>query len=377
MTIRLLLTARDAAAALHLTQIALAARGDARFDVAIAAQEPAARYFRSAGLPVRAVQALAARDAAAPQAEALRTLARQLLADTRPDLALTGLSTPFDAGLDEAVLAESAVPTVLFQDFWGEQNLLLGRAADHVLAVDEEAVHLNRQRFGIESTLVGSARHAVYRDVVQAQSRAGLRAALGVPDAARLIGFFGQALHHLPGYRRTVQQFVAAVAALPGAPVRVLVRPHPREDQRQREATEALFADSGVAVVHAREGTVEDALAACDVSCSLFSTCTYDAAYLNRFATAPVTVPISMLFDPEIASYCAQHVNFETFPYHRAGVVLAVHDGDALGATLADALQPATREAVWRRAHETLPDPVLAPARALDALAAIAGRRAA
>ncbi len=375
MTIRLLITARDAAAALHLTQVALAARGDARFQIEIAAQEPAARYFREAGLPVRNVEALAARDASAAQAAPLRALARQLLADLRPDLALTGLSTPFDAGLDEAVLVESAVPTVLFQDFWGEQNLLLGRGAQHVLAVDDEAAHLNRQRFGIESVVVGSARHAVYRDVVRAQSRARLRAALGVADDAGLIGFFGQALHHLPGYRRTVEAFVAAVAALPGAPMRVLVRPHPREDQRQREATQALFAGSGVAVVHAREGTVEDALAACDVSCSLFSTCTYDAAYLNRFADAPVTVPISMLFDPEIVRYCAQHVNFETFPYHRAGVVLAVHEQAALGAALADALQPATRAAVWRRAHETLPDPVLAPARALDAIAAIAARR--
>jgi hypothetical protein len=372
MTIRLLITARDAAAALHLTQVALAGRIDPRFRIEIAAQEPAARYFRDARLQMRVIEPLAARSIDAPNADALRTLARQLLAETAPDVVMTGLSTPFDAGLDEAILSESPVPTILFQDFWGEQNLLLGKGADHILAVDEEAVLLNRRRYGVDSILVGSARHAAYRALNSTGARSRLRARLGIPDDAPLIGFFGQALHHLPGYQRTVEHFVAAVAALPGPAVGVLVRPHPREDQQQRAATVALFAASGLTVVHAPDGTVEDALMTCDVSCSLFSTCTYDAAYLNRFAAAPVTVPLSMLFDPEIVRYCEQHVNFATFPYHRVGAVLAVHDPDALGQTLAEALQSPVKQAVWQRAHEHLPDPGRAPRLALEAVARIA-----
>jgi hypothetical protein len=187
------------------------------------------------------------------------------------------------------------------------------------------------------------------------------------PDA-RVIGFFGQALHHLDGYRRTVMQFVQTLAAME-EPVTLLVRPHPRENAQQRSATAALFTDSGLSWVSAQEGTVEDALISCDVACSLFSSCTYDAAYLNRFSSHPVTVPVSMLFDPEIVSYCEQHVNFETFPYHRMGAVLAVHDPDQLPSVLSQSLLPSVHQTVWLRAHEHLADPAAAPQLALDTIA--------
>ncbi len=367
MTLRLLITARDVAAALHLVQVALAARADARFEVSIAAQQPAARHFQEAGLQVRLFEPLSTRAADTENAARLRALAAGLLADVRPDVVLTGLSTPFDAGLDEAV------PTVLFQDFWGEQNLLLGKAADLILAVDDEALRLNLRRYGRDSVRVGSARHAAYRSLDIPDLRRRIRSRLGLAPEERLIGFFGQALHQLAGYQRTVEHFVRAAAGLPET-ASVLIRPHPREDARQRAATEALFAHSGLRLAPPLEGAVEDALIACDVACSLFSSCTYDAAYLNRFSATPVTVPVSMLFDPEIVSYCEQHVNFETFPYHRFGAVLAVHEKEELAAVLRRALQAATHEAVWANAHRHLADPASAPGKALDAVAAFASR---
>lgn len=367
MTIKILITARDVAAALHLTQIALAARADSRFQVVIAAQQPAAAHLIRGGFNVREIGPLSASSSQSPQADQLRTLARDLLLDVAPDVVLVGLSTPFDAGLDEAVLAQSGVPSVLFQDFWGEQNLLLGKGADLILAVDDEAVLLNQRRFGCDSTLVGSARHAAYRALDIAGARQRTRAALGVAIDTPMIGFFGQALHHLDGYQRTVHHFVQSVASLP-AQLSVLVRPHPRENEQQRAATESLFTNSGLNWVSAPDGSVEDALIACDVSCSLFSSCTYDAAYLNRFSDTPVTVPVSMLFDREIVSYCEQHVNFDTFPYHRTGAVLAVHDKEQLAEVLEQSLQATTHHAVWQKAHDHLADPAAAPMMALEAI---------
>lgn len=367
MTTRLLITARDVAAALHLVQVAIACRADTRYEILIAAQQPAARHFVEAGLPVREIPALKARSADCGEAAQLRAIARQLLAEYAPDVVLAGLSTPFDAGLDEAMLAEATVPTVLFQDFWGEQNLLLGKPADLVLAVDDEAGLLNFERFGIRSRVVGSARHAAYAALRIADTRQDVRSRLGIAPSESVVGFFGQALHQLPGYARTVEAFVTALAAIP-VPFRLIVRPHPREDAAQRRMTQELFRRSGIVPVGDVEGPVERALIACDVVCSLFSTCTYDTAYLNRFSPEPVAVPISMLFDEEIDAYCRQHVNFETFPYHRAGVVLSVHNRQDLAPTIRRSLESSCRREVWLSARANLPDPGAAPARVLAAI---------
>lgn len=362
------MTARDVAAALHLVEVAKACGGDPRFELHVAAQDPAAAHFTRARIAVRKLQLPAAKLADSPQAAALRRAAGEFLAEIRPDVVLTGLSTPFDAGLDEAVLAEARVPTALFQDFWGEQNLLLGRGADHVLAIDAEAAARNLKRYGIQSRIVGSARHSAYAGIDIRGARARVRSAGQVGGEALVVGFFGQAMHALAGYRRTIEGFVDAVRGQ-ASPVRVLLRPHPREDARQRAETESIFRQSGIAVLLADTGPVEDALAACDVVVSLFSTCTYDTAYLNRFSAEPVAVPMSLLFDREIADYCRQHGNYIEFPHHTLGLVRPVYEATQLRPMLEDALRPESCRDVWERAHRHLPDPAGAPQRVLDTIA--------
>lgn len=365
MTIRLLMTARDVAAALHLVQIAKRCQSDPRFELIIAAQQPAARHFVEAGLAVREVPPMMARTSDGEQADMLRATARQLLLDVAPDAVLVGLSTPFDAGLDEAVLAVAEVPTILFQDFWGEQNLILGKAANLLLAVDLEAAKLNQARFGTASKIVGSARHAAYvqMDIVGIRQR--VRSRLQVQQDEMVIGFFGQALHHLPGYARTLERFIDALQSVQKT-FKLIVRPHPREDETQRRKTEAMFLTSGIAASFDVEGSVESSLVACDVVCSLFSTCTYDAAYLNRFSSEPIAVPISMLFDSEIEAYCRQHVNFSSFPYHVNEVVLPVFQFSALTETIERSMQPQRRADIWNNAQLHLPDPARAPLNVLN-----------
>ena len=365
MTIRLLITARDVAAALHLIQIAKHCKSDPRFELIVAAQQPAARHFMEAGFSVRLVPPMMAQFADGAQAELLRAMARQLLDDIAPDAILVGLSTPFDAGLDEAMLAVAEVPTILFQDFWGEQNLILGTAADMVLAVDAEAAKLNMERFGIASRVVGSARHAAYIQMDITEIRGRIRKRLQVKPEEIVIGFFGQALHSLPGYARTLDRFVEALQDL-DRPFKLIVRPHPREDEFQKKKTESLFTDSGIAPSFDLEGSVENSLLACDVVCSLFSTCTYDAAYLNRFSKEPIAVPISMLFDAEIETYCRQHVNFSSFPYHTYEVVIPVFQSAMLTETIVRSLEPQRRREIWANSQKHLSDPAEAPQNSLN-----------
>ena len=59
--------------------------------------------------------------------------------------------------------------------------------------------------------------------------------------------------------------------------------------ERRRQDMAAAYRQSGalyalgVDCICARGWSVEEALLFCDVACSAFSNCTYDAAYLNRF----------------------------------------------------------------------------------------------
>ncbi len=365
--IRLLVSARDVAAALHLTEVARAARHDPRFEVLLVAQEPALGHFVAAGLDVHPVKACAAKALDSEEAIELLQIARRLLEELRPDVVLVGLSTPFDAGIDEALLAEAEMPTLLFQDFWGEQNLILGHGADKVLSIDAEAARRNMIRFGTVSIVVGSPRHAAYATVDLRGVRARMREQAGAGERP-VLGFFGQALHRLGGYARTVEGFIEAAATLRPEPF-VFVRPHPRETPEQRARTAAMFRGLPFPTLVHEAGPVETTLVACDVVCSLFSTCTYDAAYLNRFSAEPVAVPMSMLFDDEIAAYMRHHVNFETFPYHTAGIVRAVYDRASLAPTLQAATQELTRRQVWKAANDFLPEPEDAPKRILDRVA--------
>lgn len=372
MPIRLLITARDVAAALHLVEVARAGARDSRVDITVVAQEPAAKQFTNAGLAVRTVAWPIVRSGDAPEARALRDNARALLDELKPDVVLTGLSTPFDASLDEAILAEARVPTALYQDFWGEQNLILGRGADHILAIDQQAADRNRDRFDHSSTVVGSARHSAYASLDIAAARRRVRQAIGASDEEPIVGFFGQALHRMPGYRRTVAHFIACMSELANPP-RLILRPHPREDAAQRAETAAMFATAGLDMAPSPQGSVEDAIVASDVVVSLFSICTFDAAYLNRFAQAPVTVPMSLLFDEEIAAYCRQHGNYFDFAHHTQGLVKPVYDAGELRGALDNALLPETRRDVWARAQRYLPDPAQAPQRVLNHLVMMAG----
>jgi len=356
MTLRLLVTIRDVSAALHLVQVVQALEDDARFETRILAQQPASRILSAMGIAHTEIRASAAVTTESPEAQALLAIARSELAAYRPDAVLAGLSTPFDGGIDEAVLAEADVPTYLLQDFWGEQNKFFGKGAGLFFVLDATAAEMNRRRFGVESVIVGSARHAAYAKIDLPALRRSARRKLGISADAPVIGFFGQALNRLPGYRRTVLTFIRAVESLGGG-VETLVRIHPRETEKDAAETLAAFAASGLKPVIVNSGSVEECLAACSVVCSLFSNCTYDASYQNYYSAVPLSVPVSLLFDVEIAEYYRKRVDFEELPLHRHRLVLPVYRQDAVANVLATALTEREKFQISGRAKKHLSDP--------------------
>lgn len=368
MTLRVLMTARDAGAAFHLIEIANAARrrGDIALD--FATQEPATRYFRAAGIATRPVDLPSASRPDTPEGAALLRAARQLIDETRPEMLLSGLSTPFDAGIDEAAVAAFDGPSFVMQDFWGEANLMFGKPADLYLALDEEGVRLSAERHGLAATVVGSPRHSAYADLDLAGIRAKERRRLGISPDTTVFGFFGQALHALEGYRRTLRRFVEAVLAQE-RPCAVFYRPHPRESAEEGRWTYDLLRASGVRCVLGDAVKVEHALLACDVVCSMFSNCSYDVAYLNYFSPAPLITPVSLFFDADIVAYFRRMVRLAEFPYLKTGLVKAVREAGDLAGALAEAAAPADRARHWRNAR-SLADPSKAADRVLDAILA-------
>src|SRR5437868_6346689 len=102
---RILVSARDAAAALHLIEIVREAQRCSDIDLRLVTQAPATRYFENAGIPSMSVDAGPVRSKESPDGTRLLAIAREIAAREQPDAILCGLSTPFDGGIDEAMIA--------------------------------------------------------------------------------------------------------------------------------------------------------------------------------------------------------------------------------------------------------------------------------
>lgn len=367
----LLVSARDPAAALHLGEVCLQAQTDPRFIVRIVAQHPASVILRGLGLEVIEAPALCAYDKGDAAALELIDWADQVIALYRPDLMLCGLSSPSDGGIDEALLARRTVPTFLMQDFWGEQNLFFDAGADVLFSLDEEALALNAKRWGAHSVVTGSPRHGCYGSLDSFALRSQVRHKLGVVDGCQLVGFFGQPLQRFLGYRRTLEVLANACKQL-ATPVDVAYKAHPRETRRDVEETMQWFAAAGIRVKVIEECTTEASLAACDVACTVFSNCAYDAVYLNRFSPKPLVVPILMLFDRELLDFYSEITEVSSLPYISKQLALPVWREAEMVHTLVAALGDDSRAQIWANAR-VLPDPSMASKRILDALAGTTG----
>ena len=113
------------------------------------------------------------------------------------------------------------VPSSLLQDFWGEQNLILGRGADHILAIDDQAAERNAARYAVPTVGGGIPASRCLRGL----DIGGIR----VADARGHRVTAARTRHRVlwsgpplsAGYRRTVEHFIASARDLrPGVRLR-------------------------------------------------------------------------------------------------------------------------------------------------------------
>ena len=365
---KVLLSARDAAAAHHMAElIELAARPG--WQLVVVAQAPALQILQRHGhdcLPVLLAPVKEPSDAAA-----MLSAARDILSAERPDIIIAGLSSPGDGGIDEALLAVRNVPALLMQDFWGEQNTYFGRGADGFLALDAFAQAMNLARHNKPSFVVGSPRHARLAGLDLAGERREIRRQLNTADGQLVFGWFGQSLHHLPGYQKSLADWIDAIRAMGGC--QVLYKPHPREDLAARQQTSALFDAAGLPHQALSGWSVERALLACDVATSILSNCLYDAAYLNHFSADPLITPVAWLAEPDIRNFFNAVVPADELPYATADLALMVRDHQDVARFISTATEPSTRDRLWQAAKVNLADPRAATDRVAEAILAMIG----
>lgn len=358
MAVKVLISMRDMAASAHLLEVIKVCKKDQRFDLAIIAQNPASHFLTDMSIAHECADLPPATYMSTPEAKNLLSKAAEIIKKNKPQVILTGLSTPLDGGIDEAILkqAKDKIPTFMFQDFWGEQNKFFGTGADCAFVLDSIAEQRNRHRFNLRSIISGSPRHAAYRNIDWAAERKQLRYKLEIADNEHVIGYFGQALNHLPGYWRTVSAFIQTIGQMKGN-ISVAVRHHPRENAAARARTVKYFKNIGVRQIPVEDGPIENSLPIYDVVCSLFSNCTFDASYQNWFSSEPLSVPVSMLFDPEIADYCRERIHFEDLPIHTHKLVIPVYEKENLQKVLQKSILYDSRKEAWQQAKNKLDDP--------------------
>lgn len=285
--LRLLISARDPGAASHMISIAHAALAEGDIHLTLCAGTPALVQMRGAGLtPI----------AADTSGDACLALAHELIARYRPDVILVGLSGP-EAGIDEALLAAAGtIPTLAYQDFWGDLNAGFGCLADHYLVRDALAAELTEARAQVATTIVGSPFHAQLDARQLQRARRRLRRQLRAAPHDLLVGLCGQPLWRYPGYRLTLRRFVRTLRRKrPHA--RLLVRPHPRDSHSDRLRLRRLCGHRARLL---SKGAGNDFLAACDLIVSAFSNCNLDKVEIDARLGGRRPRPLYLMYQPEL-----------------------------------------------------------------------------
>jgi hypothetical protein len=360
----IIFSARDAAAAFYAAPVIEEASRDERFRVVVVAQEPAFNILVRRGIRPIAVELPPANDLYGSEAEALLTRAELILKQVEPAVVIAGLSSPGQGGIDEALLRVRSCQGFLLQDFWGEWNGFFGRKPDLFLVLDEAAAKLTRAAHDTECVVVGSTRHAEYAGLDIQKLRQSARARIG-SSGRPVIGWFGQALHHLPGYAKSIADWSHSVREFPVA-ADVIYKPHPRESEEQRRRALETMQVSLPRVHFLEAWPIEDALLLCDCVCAVMSNCLYDAAYLNFHSTQPLVTPVAMLHSVELHNDLSSKISFESLPYVTLGLAQVALPGSDLSAQLFAALGDDDKRHCWQAAKTNLADPEFATARILD-----------
>lgn len=359
--INLLITLRDVGATVNLIEIIREAKKHQEIGLHILAQEPSIAYLEQAGIhEYELVNFKPLTDRRSPDSAQLLSFAKQKIDKIQPDAILTGLSSPRDAGIDEAIIAVApeTIKTFVMQDFWGEINTFFDKFANTYFCLDNEAVRLTKKNHGVHALNVGSPRHIGYQALSTIETRFVLREQLNIDKNQTVIGIFGQSLHFLPGYYETIRDLLHALER--HAPdTMVLFRKHPRETSEEAQEIIRMIESSGMHYRLANQLSVEQSLLVCNTVCSIFSNCIYDACYLNYFSELPLLTPVILAYHPDIIKYARQFDVYEASPYKNQNLAFVCESNKQLANHINHLLSEDSAKLYSATSKEVLKSPAL------------------
>ncbi|MFQ5801312.1 MAG: hypothetical protein ACE5JQ_00260 [Candidatus Methylomirabilales bacterium] len=335
--LRVLFSSRDPGGVGHILILLQAFRKDGRFDVYLAASGAALSMLRQTGELPRPFILADGRDhlEVGEDPTPLTDAARRLLDEVRPDAVFACLSS-FGVGIDEALLAACKVPSFAMQDFWGDVNLGLGVPARLYFVLDDYALKLTKERWGVEAVAVGSPKHARYNALDVAALRHTARKSLGVNGDDKVVGFFGQS-PDIPGHESAYQDLVRAMGELVPRPL-LLLREHPKFVVLGRDHI-SLANRVGLKVADVtNDRDLEAWLAACDVVTTPFSACGLDHAYLSAYSQKPIGSVLYLMTNDEIRAFSQDVSGMKQFPIVERGLGKVAGAPEEVSLWLRDAL---------------------------------------
>ena len=343
---RVLLSTRDPGGAGHVIALLNALRANGGCEAVAVASGVALRLMREASESPRVFAMPDGRDCIQPgeSRSALLAAARAVLDDVVPDAVVTSASS-YGVGVDEALVAEAAVPSFTIQDFWGDVNLGLDRPPQLYFAMDDYAVRLTAERWGLPALAVGSPKHGRYARLDVAALRAAIRARVGAASGEPVVGFFGQAAD-IPGHEAAFHDLLRALSNLSPRP-RLVLKDHPKFSDGHCAHVRAARA-LGLDVTDASASLqVEPWLAACDLVVTAFSLSALDHAYLSAFSRAPIGSVLYLLPNPDLQAAMQRMCGMPEFPTVARGLGRVSREGAHLAPLLEETLRPAVASAYF------------------------------
>lgn len=350
--IKLLITARDPATAGAIRPLIDSISSDSRFQAEIVAENPAFKLLlpnaEERNIPISLF----------PQClnkQEMVAYCRELISGKKPDAVLTGISGP-DVGVDEGVLTalgEFSVPSYSIQSYWGDINETLTGRPQTIFVIDDYAAKVTRKRCQAEIVITGALKYADFgkKDPLTIRKQFS-DAVVRTPDE-KLLGFFGQPLSAIKGYYKTIEKLARIINEIE-IKCRIVYRPHPKETEKNRCEILSLFQANGLRVILDENEDVLPALCGVDIVISAFSTCGYDAIYLNRLSPQPLNTTLFLTFDQQLSYWYKEYTKLLRIPMASEGIVTDVSRGDELENAINRGLDSQYQKKVWKKIKKGL-----------------------
>lgn len=339
---RLLMSAHDAGSVGHIA--ALAACASARGILCqIVADGPAQAYLSARDTPHITSAAWLNASASSNATQRHAGTAAEAVRYFDPSIVVCGRSSVHERGVDEIVILAARalqIPCLVVQDFWGDVWPEASRP-DHYLVIDDQAALLTRQKTSATAHVIGSLKHANYREIDFLNLRQKGRQTLGLGPDALVIGYFGQDILHLQGYHQVLRDIGHVVGQL--VQVSLFYKPHPRESEESISRTLSLLRAGGAHPIIVENLEIEILIATADVVLSCFSTIGLDAAYMMCASDAPEVSIICADYPEDVSAFWRPATGLSAFPLVIDGIALLASDRNTLEAAIQTALTAVER----------------------------------